>query len=1045
MSRGVKRKRRHRDIFVKPCQSTASSPVQHLLEQHYATVQTLRDFLNCKLPSSSRLRRKKIAEIGSDLARVLDSTLICSPIRPPEPDASTKDGEFKEFRSLSQKSDDSGSSLLSNGVSSAIEVQADIVNFVVWLLFKRHKGTVKWPNNILCDGYRKTNREGGPGGTAIPGIFSRFANPQAAALKTYPWPNLLALLGSWGREVMTDLLVNCSVFVAVGESQGNYLQLSGALLPAVTPSNGLRPPRRTPSDITLMRRSVFYSRPALTASGRVRPGLSPFHVLNKCAHVSHPIRSGRGSSRSETEACNELNTARVMMFLFPRQFGLRNVFTPETNNKDQGFSAYSAREAEMASFLERDRIKLPRRLRGAASRLVQRLQVLHGRCSYTETLDHYCPTHLTRRETASGCTRRSRLRRTRQTLALPNQMPLVDVATPACSVSAFCQAVVSKMIPNQFWGDGDTMYHNKKTFLRRVDHFIKLRRFESMTLHEISQGIKVADIAWLRPPGDEGGKLSQTDMRKREEIFHEFLYFTFDSLLIPLIRGCFYVTESNTHFNQVFYFRHDVWRLLSAPALAEFRGNMFEEVEAAEAQRILSSRRLGCGQIRLLPKGGTFRLIMNLRRRKLSKPGAKASGPSINSILKPIHSVFNYEKDANPSRLGSSLMSVGDAYHRLKQFKKMLGPGERRFYFAKVDVHAAFDTIPQAAIAKLMAGVMSQKQYKVKKHVEVQVIKRPASNSSKTAVIKAASRWRATALTVDDERPLSERLRGGSGGPRPHTILIEGMEQTHLAESLESLIAQHVEQNLVRMGKRVFRQSRGIPQGSVLSSFLCNYFYAHLETQHLGFVETQDCLLMRLTDDFLLITLDQAKAVRFVETMHGGLPDYGVEVNQEKSLVSFDMDVDGKPVPRVSDGCGFPYCGLLIDGRSLDITKDTRRSYGAALSNSLTVDFGRTPGHNFQRKMLYNFARRSHPMLYDTSHNSRKAVLQSLKEAFGDVCHRMLAYIRCLPRPKRPSPNLVIETISKMVDVAFRTLSGRLRRLRHPQYAFDIHKKQVLR
>ncbi|PHH67661.1 hypothetical protein CDD80_664 [Ophiocordyceps camponoti-rufipedis] len=483
MSRGAKRKRKHRDTPVKPCESPPSTPVQHLLQQHYATVQTLRDHLNCKLPSSSRLRRKKIAEIGSDLARLLDSTLICSLTRPQEPDATLKDGEFREFRSLSQKSDDSGSSM-SNGLSSATEVQADIVNFAVWLLFKRHKGTVKWPNNILCDGYRKTNREGGPGGTAIPGIFSLFANPQAAALKTYPWPNLLALLGNWGQEVMTDLLVNCSVFVAVEESHGNYLQLSGALLPAVTPANGLRPPRRTPSDITLMKSSVFYSRPALTASGRVRPGFSPFHVLNKCPHVSHPIRSGRGSSRSETEACNGLNTTRVMMFLFPRQFGLRNVFTPETSNKDQAFSAYAAREAEMASFLGRDRIKLPKRLRGTASRLVQRLQVLHGRCSYTETLDHYCPTHLT----PSGCTRRSRRRRTKQTLALPNQMPLVDVATPASCVSAFCQAIVSKMIPNQFWGDGDTMCHNKKTFLRSVDHFIKLRRFESMTLHEISQG-----------------------------------------------------------------------------------------------------------------------------------------------------------------------------------------------------------------------------------------------------------------------------------------------------------------------------------------------------------------------------------------------------------------------------------------------------------------------------------------------------------------------------------------------------------------------------
>ena len=69
--------------------------------------------------------------------------------------------------------------------------------------------------------------------------------------------------------------------------------------------------------------------------------------------------------------------------------------------------------------------------------------------------------------------------------------PIVGSACPTHHVSAFCQAVLSKIIPNELWGDGDTMFHNKTTFLRKVDHFIKLRRFESMTLHEISQGLKV--------------------------------------------------------------------------------------------------------------------------------------------------------------------------------------------------------------------------------------------------------------------------------------------------------------------------------------------------------------------------------------------------------------------------------------------------------------------------------------------------------------------------------------------------------------------------
>ena len=79
----------------------------------------------------------------------------------------------------------------------------------------------------------------------------------------------------------------------------------------------------------------------------------------------------------------------------------------------------------------------------------------------------------------------------------------------------------------------------------------------------------------------------------------------------------------------------------------------------------------------------------------------------------------------------------------------------------------------------------------------------------------------------------------------------------------------------------------GIPQGSVLSSLLCSIFYADLERTRLNF--TQDpmsvCasflslnsrviyrqLLLRLIDDYLFITTDQAKARKFLDLMIKGL------------------------------------------------------------------------------------------------------------------------------------------------------------------------------
>jgi telomerase reverse transcriptase len=73
----------------------------------------------------------------------------------------------------------------------------------------------------------------------------------------------------------------------------------------------------------------------------------------------------------------------------------------------------------------------------------------------------------------------------------PRKQSMMNYATPEPMVSAFCRAALLKLIPKEFWGTGDVQTHNEKTFLKNVDRFIGLRRFESLTLHEISQELQV--------------------------------------------------------------------------------------------------------------------------------------------------------------------------------------------------------------------------------------------------------------------------------------------------------------------------------------------------------------------------------------------------------------------------------------------------------------------------------------------------------------------------------------------------------------------------
>lgn len=280
--------------------------------------------------------------------------------------------------------------------------------------------------------------------------------------------------------------------------------------------------------------------------------------------------------------------------------------------------------------------------------------------------------------------------------------------------------------------------------------------------------------------------------------------------------------------------------------------------------------------------------------------------------------------------LGSAMFSVSDIYDRLKSFKSRLGSNAGPLYFAKLDVQAAFDTIPQEAVVRLMQHVPKQDLVVLGKHAEVKAGDRSALENEKAVTGgKPIRRWHTNVIPKDSPGALLQRLEDHQGDRKRKTVFVDNaLRRTHDTASLLRLLGEHVQKNIVKIGKRYYRQKKGIPQGSVISSFLCNYFYADLEKNHLGFTDAPNSLLLRLVDDFLLITLDKTKAERFVETMHAGLPDYGVQVGREKTLVNFSMQTSSGATRSIGRGEKFPYCGTLIDCRTLEISKDRARDKG---------------------------------------------------------------------------------------------------------------------
>lgn len=73
------------------------------------------------------------------------------------------------------------------------------------------------------------------------------------------------------------------------------------------------------------------------------------------------------------------------------------------------------------------------------------------------------------------------------------------------------------------------------------------------------------------------------------------------------------------------------------------------------------------------------------------------------------------------------------------------------------------------------------------------------------------------------------------------------------------------------MGGEYYKRERGISQGCVVSSLLCNFYYGHMEAAHLTSLVHPDDLFMRLVDDFLFVSPSEERARWFLSLMQQGL------------------------------------------------------------------------------------------------------------------------------------------------------------------------------
>ncbi|KTW32040.1 telomerase reverse transcriptase [Pneumocystis jirovecii RU7] len=999
-----------------------------LLSQFYRYVLSLRHVLRYRFKNCDEEWLKRIENLPV-LSSLLDDCIVC----------------FNDKCKMSP---------LKSNITTIVSSQTEVVNSVIRRIFIRSRGR---PTNIISQGYRRGNDtiQTATAGAFGDAIVNYFPNNHVTFLRSDNWETLLQFVGD---RFMVDLLLETSMFMAL--PQDNYFQFCGIPLYEVSPLISLKrkcfllkncakrlkttcfsvlydnssefskirkfddmelpdivssddswPNMRSCNDVMIIRSKIFYARPAYNSHNKILFGLYRIHPLsrfNDSTNLSHSIS--------------------LLVDIFPRQFHLHNVFTSIVDRKDtvQFLKDYTVKVCSSFHAGNR-RISVPKRLRKFL-KILPVLQRRHKLCFYKIMLDYYCPIKKYYFDINPSDMNQTYIDRHHELLDnylntrnMQVDIDFIAMTTPYSHVSCFLRAIMKKIIPRGFYGS-DSNFEN---ILDSINTFVRMRRFESISLHSLMHSLKVKTVSWLE--SDSNHRMSLWDFQKRVSIFSELVYWTFDSLLIPLIRSHFYVTESSVYRNKVLYFRHDVWKSLSEPQISRIKSLMFGDSFMVNLKEISSNFYLGYSYIRLLPKEIGVRPIINLRKKQIrvvyfgNKRYKKIiSMPSINSMLNTVFYVLMFERERSFDCLGSSLFSINDIYKSIKMFKKYINSNhlqKKKLYFAKVDVKNCFDTIDQDKVLELVIKTLQEDEYILRRFV---LVTQNLGKFSKRFIAKAGS---------SDDLCYFKKFADDISHLYRHSVIVDKVVHSFKdKDDIIKLLYKHVKGNLVKIGKKFYKQLKGIPQGSILSTILCAYFYGNLEKKYLKFIQQPNTILLRLVDDFLLITLDKTIAKKFLECMHKGYPEYNCYVNPDKSLVNFEANVDGFKVNRLLGRREFPYCGNLINMVTLDACYHCcfyiTNNLFLDIDHTLTVEYSHTPGNSILIKSFQLLKLSAHPLFMDTDFNSYYTVLLNIYSSFIFCAMKMHRYMKVM-KGQRPNQNKILTFIEECLNFMLSYLKSR--------------------
>ncbi|KFQ59842.1 Telomerase reverse transcriptase, partial [Pelecanus crispus] len=595
-------------------------------------------------------------------------------------------------------------------------------------------------------------------------------------------------------------------------------------------------------------------------------------------------------------------------------------------------------------------------------------------------------------------------------------------------VYIFVRECLERVIPAELWGSN----HNKCRFLKNVKAFISMGKFAKLSLQELMWKMRVNDCTWLRlVKGDHF--VPAYEHCFREELLAKFLYWLMDTYVVELLRSFFYITETMFQKNMLFYYRKFIWGKLQNIGIrnhfakVHLRALSSEEIEAVRQKKYVPM----ASKLRFIPKANGLRPIVKVsgvvEARAFSRESREKKMHHYNTRLKNLFSVLNYERTINTSFIGSSVFGKDDIYKTWKKFvtKVLESDGEiPHFYYVKADVSRAYDTIPHNKLVEVISRILNPEKrtvYCIRRYAVIMI----------TTGGKARRFYRRHVSTFKDFMPDMKQFVSQlqETASLQNAIIVEqSLTFNETSSSLFTFFLQMIHNNILEIGSRYYLQCCGIPQGSILSTLLCSLCYGDMENKLLCGVQ-QDGVLIRLIDDFLLVTPHLMQARTFLRTLATGIPEYGFLINPNKTVVNFPVDdIPGcSKFKQLPDCRLIPWCGLLLDIQTLEVYCDYSSYTCTSIRSSLSFNSSRTAGKNMKYKLITVLKLKCHCLFLDLQINSLRTVFINVYKIFLLQAYRFHACVLQLPfnQQVRNNPYFFLRIISETASCCYAILKAK--------------------